>query len=254
MYQVPISNIIAMAVSFLICLGVPIALCIYMKKKENASLKSFFWGVATFIMAAMGLEQILHTVVLGLTGTIITGNVFLYALYGGLAAGVFEETGRFFTMKVLMKKELNKKEAIMYGVGHGGIEAILVGGMACISNIATSFMLSSGALDSMMESDAATAASLIQLVELPAWQFLLAGMERLSAIILHICLSYIVYLAVKKNKIMLLILAIFLHAITNALTVIAAAYIPVLLVEIILLAAVIALAVKVKKSYLATAS
>ncbi len=254
MYQVPMTNIIAMAISFLICIGVPIALCVYMKKKENASLKSFFWGCAAFIAAVMGLEQVLHMVVLGATGTLLTDNIFLYGIYGGLAAGVFEESGRYVTMKFFMKKKLDKKEAIMYGVGHGGIEAILVGGMACISNLATSIMLNAGSLDSMMQSDEATYQSLIQLVELPAWQFLMAGMERFSAVILHICLSYVVYQAIKKNKIQLYILAILIHAVVNAVTVIAASYMPILLVEILLLAAVLFFAMKVKKSYLATVS
>ena len=38
-----------------------------------------------------------------------------------VAAGVFEETGRLLAMKFCMKKDLDKKNAIMYGIGHGGI-------------------------------------------------------------------------------------------------------------------------------------
>ena len=51
----------------------------------------------------------------------LTGNIWFYALYGGIAAGVFEETGRFTAMKFWMKKSLSKESSFMYGVGHGGI-------------------------------------------------------------------------------------------------------------------------------------
>ncbi len=255
MNQVSTFSMIAMAISAILCFGVPIVLAIFMRAKEKASFQSMFWGAITFIVSAMVLEQLLHTVVLTFTGTLLTGNIFLYAIYGGLAAGVFEETGRFFTMKVVMKNRLNKKEAVMYGVGHGGIEAILIGGMNCISNLMISMQINQGDVVGLTAvGDAAMQAqleqSLMQLTMLPAWQFLLAGMERVSAIILHICLSYIVYKAVKNHNLKLYGLAILIHALVNAVTVVAAAYLPVLLIEIVLMAVMIYMVLNVRKSYL----
>ncbi len=51
----------------------------------------------------------------------ISGNPFLYAIYGGLAAGIFEEFGRFFCMITVMKRFMYQREnSIIYGIGHGG--------------------------------------------------------------------------------------------------------------------------------------
>ena len=38
-------------------------------------------------------------------------------------------------MKFWMKKWLDFPNALMYGIGHGGVEAILLGGLSGISNL-----------------------------------------------------------------------------------------------------------------------
>ena len=46
----------------------------------------------------------------------------LYAVYGGLMAALFEETGRYSAMRFLVKP-MDFPNAFMYGAGHGGVEA-----------------------------------------------------------------------------------------------------------------------------------
>lgn len=241
--NVPMANIIGIIVSFIISVGLPIALCIIVRQKTKARISSFFIGAATFFVFALILEQIMHVVVLGATGTTLTGNIWLYALYGGLAAGIFEETGRYLAMKLCMKKNLNKQNAIMYGVGHGGIEAILLVGLSCISNLVVAITINSGVLtaDLLKKSglDVSTyQLAVSQLAELgttPAWQFYMGGVERIAAIVFHISLSYLVYLAVKEKKMPFYLLAILLHFLIDALAVISAAYLSILVVELIII-------------------
>ena len=243
-------SIAAMAVSLAVCVGLPVGLCIYMKRVGKASLKSFFLGCGIFVVFALVLEQILHLIVRAVSGTFFSEHLIAYAVYGGLAAGLFEETGRYAAMRFFMKGHLSRQEAVMYGVGHGGIEAILLGGMACFSNLLTSIMINSGSLEKLLlTGDAGVQAVLSQLTGLPAWQFLLAGMERCSAVILHIVLSYLVYLGVKNHKIQFYILAVMVHFLVDAGVVLAANYIPVLALELGLLAVVLVMAAFVYVSY-----
>lgn len=241
--NVPMANIVGIIVSFIISVGLPIALCIIVRRKTKARISSFFIGAATFFVFALILEQIMHIVVLGATGTTLTGNIWLYALYGGLAACIFEETGRYLAMKLCMKKNLNKQNAIMYGVGHGGIEAILLVGLSCISNLVVAITINSGVLtaDLLKKSglDGSTyQLAVSQLAELgttPAWQFYMGGVERISAIVFHISLSYLVYLAVKEKKLPYYLLAILLHFLLDALALISAEYLSLLAVELIMM-------------------
>lgn len=259
MYHVPALSILGMVVSLIISFGTPIALCIIARKKLNAKLRPVLIGVVVFIVFVTILESIMHNVVLTVTGDLLTGNVWLYALYGGLAAGLFEETGRYIAMKYYMKKTLTKQNSIMYGIGHGGIEAILVAGMAAISNISIAFMINSGKIESLLiglddTMKNTTMEQLSVLWTLPSYQFYMSGLERISAIILHIALSYLVYRAVKYQKMQFYFLAFGIHFLVDALTVILSNYLSALIygtliLEIVLLAIMVALAFVVKNLY-----
>ena len=86
-------------------IAIPTILAIVFKVKYKASLKVFFIGCAVWFVFAMILEQILHTVVLlSPAGKAIQNNIWLYGIYAGLAAAIFEETGRFLAMKFLLKR------------------------------------------------------------------------------------------------------------------------------------------------------
>lgn len=240
--NVPATSILGMIVSLIVSVGLPIFLLIVIRKKTGARISSFFIGAATFVIFALVLEQILHLVVVSATGTLLTDNIWLYALYGGLAAGIFEETGRYLAMKFCMKKSLDKQNAIMYGAGHGGIEAILIAGLACVSNIITSVMINSGQMPTLLSVSGIdeatyqlTVSQLSVLGTTPSWQFYMAGLERISAVIIHIAASYLVYLAVKNKKVSWYLLAVLTHFLVDAITVITAKYLPILVVELVLL-------------------
>lgn len=238
--QVPVANLIGMFFSLFVAVGMPIALFILLKVKTKAKVSSVFIGAATFVLFALILEQILHVIVL--RNTAIMENIWLYALYGGLAAGLFEETGRYLAMKFVMKKNLDKQNALMYGVGHGGIEAILLVGLSQLSNITTSIMINSGQGESLFAAlDENTMANVAQLWKLPAYQFYMAGVERVTAIFLHIVLSYLVYRAVKEQKMKFYFVALALHFLVDAVVVAISSFLPIVAIEAILVIAVAAM-------------
>ena len=159
---------------------------------------------------------------------------------------------RHTAMKFFMK-DPDKKNAIMYGIGHGGIEAILVTGLNMISNLVTSMMINAGSLESILAPLGDERQTLLtQLSALwtePSWKFYMAGMERVSAVMLHIVLSYLVYMAVKNQKIIWYVLSVLLHAAVNAGTILFAQVLPVWIVEVILLAVCAGLIFAVKRQY-----
>ncbi len=227
---VPTLSILFMAISMLFCLGFPFILMAIISKKFNARYAPFFIGWAVFLLFAIILEPILHRhVLLGASGEAIQNNIWLYALYSGLAAGIFEETGRFVAFKTVLRKSKDKSDSIMYGAGHGGFEAIVVAGMSMLSNLIISAMINLGITDIFTASapDEATLeamnAQFTALVTTPSSSFLLSSLERLIAVALHIALSVLVYAAAKKAKrFWLFPAAILLHAFVDAVLVILA--------------------------------
>ena len=137
MNTVSSASITGMVVSLILCVAAPVALCILLKRKTGAKLSDMLLGAVTFVIFAMFLEQMLHLAMSAVFGEKLTGNLWLSALYGGAAAAIFEEFGRLVAMKYFLGSQLEKENALMYGVGHGGVEALFVGGLTCVSNLAT---------------------------------------------------------------------------------------------------------------------
>ena len=254
MGTVSVVSIIGMCVSLLLAIGLPIGLMIYARTKLKANIIWAGIGAVVFIVFALVLEQILHSVMINQFGEALTGNILIKAIYGGLAAGIFEEVGRFIFMNLFKKHNLSKQNAFMYGVGHGGIEAIILVGLTYISNLITSFMINAGTFEaSLLSLDEQTREATLNQVSL-LWTshpsvFYMAGVERVLAITLQICLSYIVYRAVKDGKIQLLFLAIAIHAFVDFVTVLVAGYASAIVVELVLVILVAIVAVFVYKKY-----
>lgn len=130
----------------------------------------------------------------------------LYCCILAFTAGLFELVGRYAVAKILSKK-LSFERGIAAGLGHGGIEAIVLVGVTYINNLVYIAMINSGTFDALVEQTArlgADAAPLMQtkdaLLNTSAGVFYLAGFERILTMILHVALSLMVCYFVWKKK------------------------------------------------------
>ena len=178
--MIPTATMAAMAAVLLLTVVLPIGVILFLRK-HGGSWGAFFTGAGTFVLFALILEPVLHNLVLGsAAGAAIQENILLYGLYGGLAAGVFEETGRLMAFRFVLKKQGKRITALSYGIGHGGIEAFLLVGLTMAANLALALSAGNAALPTE------AAAAVETLASTPAAMFLWSGLERISAIALHI--------------------------------------------------------------------
>ncbi len=223
--MVPVSSLVTIAVCAVIGIAAPILLSWWMVKKYNVKVRTILIGAGVFVLFALVLETILHQLVLkGTIGPSITGNVWYYALYGGLAAGIFEETGRFLAMQFLLKDEPSgAKTAVAYGIGHGGIEMLIIFGVSMIANLVIAVLINAGQADTILstvpaEAQAQMQGTFAQFETSSPGTFLTGLWERASAIILQLGLSVFVWTAVRKGGkwLWLFPAAILLHFLVDA--------------------------------------
>ena len=231
--------------------AVPVALSWWLVKKYKVKLSTILIGAATFIVFALLLEPILHQIVLrGPYGETIQNNTWYYALYGGLAAGLFEETGRFLSMKFLMKKEPSTvMPAVAYGMGHGGAEMLVLFGVGMVSTLVMALMINTGQADALAaqappEAQGQLQAQLEQIQSASTATYILGLWERFSAIILQLSLSVLVWAAVRKGGkwLWLFPAAILLHALVDGVAVILQKSLNIVLLEVILMVFALGLA------------
>jgi len=210
--------IVYMIISLILSIGVPIATTVYCYKKYKISFLNILVGAGIFILFAMVLERSMHIYFLKTnfnSSIILNSNPWIFAIYGAFAAGIFEETGRFLGFKFLLKGRTQKKDGIAYGIGHGGIEAILIGGLSVIQSLYFSFLINSGGISNALGSKLSkTLMDQISnsLINTAPYMFLVSGFERLFAFSIQIGLSLVVLYGVKSKKYKYLFYAILIHA------------------------------------------
>lgn len=220
-------SIALMAITLLIVFVFPIGLWIYFYKREKISGIAVLVGALTFFVSQIVLRIPLLQLLQSQSFYAVIGkNIWLNSLFLSLTAGIFEEMGRFLSFKFLLKNKLQWKNGIAFGIGHGGIEAIMLTGLTYLNNLIFSLMINSGAFEQISGTMSPEMSNYIisGLTGTNSFMFLVAGMERVFAIIAHIAFSMIVLYGVKYRKNIYVVFAILAHTLLNAPSVILSHY------------------------------
>ena len=237
MENVTISNaqFIMFGLGAFIAIVIPSAIAIAWKIVKKERFTTILVGAAVFFVFAIVIEKTLQSLLIGpdhAASRFINSNPLLLAFITGLFPGLFEETGRFFAFKTLLRKRKNRETSISYGIGHGGFEVMFVIGMVFIEYIIYGLMINSGTFAEMIEaaksqlqgqSNALVDYQLDSIIGLPSQlasfgpvEFFITMAERVFAVLFHIGASILVFYACKdKKKIWLYPLAIILHTLAD---------------------------------------
>lgn len=124
------SWIFALFCALILPVGLAAEFCVRRKK----SWKPLLFGALTFTVF-QGFARL--PVLTALSGTawyasLQASDPALYTLFLGVSAALFEEGGRFLVMRFLLKQQRTTADAVAFGVGHGGIEAVVILGATAL--------------------------------------------------------------------------------------------------------------------------
>ncbi|WP_459501691.1 YhfC family intramembrane metalloprotease [Bacillus sp. C1] len=210
-----VSNTVIASITIQLALSilVPIIALVYFRKKYHISWKVVGIGILIFIGFTQILETPFHLFMRGNPATAkVLENPYIFAIYGGLTAGIFEELGRFVAFFFLLKKYQEYKDGLAYGIGHGGIESILIGGFAGLQTLTFAISINNGSFAQMVEKLPELSRVQDALIQAPAYLYLLGGLERIMALVLQIAFTMLVIYAVKQKKYIFLVYAVLFHA------------------------------------------
>lgn len=217
------STIPSLIITVILMIAIPVIFFVYWRKKHKQQTKISYLiaGAVGFIVSARVLELGVHLVCIVADNPVsrfINGNTIAFVLYGIIMAGVFEECGRHIVLKYIMKKNRTPENAVMYGIGHGGIEILAVLLPSMILYLVIAVLFSAGnienALSTLNITEQTAAAALPSVQAAAAFDYAMMAMnviERLFALLLHIGLTVIVYYGVVNIKKVCLPAAIILH-------------------------------------------
>ena len=177
-------------ISFLFVFLLPLISIFIWIRNYNGQIKSFLIGIAGFFSSVT-----LESLFLSSLTLFIDKNSNLFYTFAGLSPGIFEETGKYLLIKYLYSTNKHKSISVSYGIGHGGIESMMIG----INLLAFLFLK-----DKLIEIGALKE-------NITLFICLMNIVERSFAFILQISLSVVIYKAIKENNLFFYILAIFIH-------------------------------------------
>lgn len=217
----------ALAITLALMVTIPVAVLIswWRAHKPQLNISWLIAGAVGFILSARVLELGVHYVCLLADNPVsrfLNGSTSAYVLYGILMAGVFEECGRYVIMKHIMKKNRTPENAVLYGVGHGGVEVltVLVPTIALYLVIAVLFSRGNPeaafATLNITEEVAPVALPSVQAAAAFGYGTMaLYVIERVFAVTIHIALTVIVFYGIVNGKGSCLLMAILLHALMD---------------------------------------
>ena len=217
------NSIPSLIITVILMIAIPVVFFVYWhrKHKEQTSISYLIAGAVGFIVSARILELGVHYFCIvqdNPVSRLINGSTAAYVLYGIIMAGVFEECGRYIVLKYIMKKNHTRENAVLYGIGHGGIEILAIALPLMITYLTIAVLFSGGdvenALSSLKITEETAEAALPSVQAAAAFDYgmmTMNVMERLFAILIHIGLTVIVYYGVINAKRICLPAAILLH-------------------------------------------
>ena len=166
MTMVPIGTILACALVFLISTVLPLGvLALFgLKYRNRGILTAWLIGAAGFFVPQILIRIPILTILQNQEWFIrfSANSGFLYAVSLAFSAGLFELAGRYCVARILERK-LDFRRSLAAGLGHGGIEAIVLIGSSYISNFAFIIMINTGTYDMLLEEARAAGLSAAQL-------------------------------------------------------------------------------------------
>ncbi len=222
--------LIAHLLNGLLMVAMPIGLAIYLLHRWKLSGRIWWIGAATFILSQVGHIPFNWIVgkLLNQTGMVAwspTAQLVFNAVFLGLSAGIFEELARYLVLRHWAKEARSWRTGVLFGAGHGGAEAIILGvlvlygfiQMVALRNADLSKMIPAGQL------------ALVQQQVHAYWSAtwydsMLGALERFFTIPCQIAMAVMVMQVFTRKQIRWLIMAIGYHAILDGASVLGTRY------------------------------
>ena len=221
------SAVVSLTITVILMIAIPVCffICWRRKHREQTKISWLIAGAAGFVISARMLEVGVHYLSIVADNPVsrfINGNTAAFVIYGITMAGIFEECGRLIILKYILKKDRTRENAVIYGIGHGGIEILTVLLPAMILYLAIAVMFSQGdteaALKTLNITEETATAALPSVQAAAAFDYAMMAMnvmERLLAMLIHIGLTIVVYYGVVNAKKLCLPAAILLHMLAD---------------------------------------
>lgn len=219
-FQISNAFVAATGLAILFQIFYPIALAVAARRRLKIGWRYFGYGALVFLLSQLLTRlPLVQVVQVAIAPQLESSQSLAIAWIAVLSftAGLFEEIGRYLGYRWLMKREKKTwRKAVMYGLGHGGLESmLLVAGLSVVGLISLLSLSAIGLEAVPAEQQALVQQQLQEISSLPSWSPLLGAWERLWVIPVHVAFSVLVLNVFRRGSLNWLWLSILAHTLVN---------------------------------------
>jgi uncharacterized membrane protein YhfC len=206
-------------------IALPLGLAIYLTRRWKTGARIWWIGAVTFLLSQTfhipfnwGISKLLNQT--GMVAWDPTAQLIFNAFFLGLSAGIFEETARYLILRWWAKDARSWKSGVMFGAGHGGVEAIIFGLLVIYTHFQM-FALRNADLSKLVPANQLALAreQVTAYWSLPWYTSLLGALERFLTIPCQIAFAVLVMQVFARKQFYWLFLAIGYHTVLDGVTV-----------------------------------
>lgn len=201
--MVSAATIVAMGFTLIVCLFLPVALPTFLCVSKKIHWKPVPTGLSVF----SATQVLFRMPLLSLFGSTslyerLAQSPWLLGILLVLSSALLENWGRYAGMRLFARDCISYRDGLAYGLGHGGVEALVLMGMTSLNNLYIALAVNNGKFAEMTAAaDPEQAQAVLDvLTETPSVEFFMAGAERLMVVIIQIALSLLVFVALQSGR------------------------------------------------------
>jgi uncharacterized membrane protein YhfC len=212
----------------LLMISLPVLLGILLSSRLRTEWRLYALGMVTFVASQVlhipFNQWLLNPLLQRLAPNADGGGAALVvvAVFLVLSAGVFEETARLLMLLGPLRKARSWRDGLMFGAGHGGVEAILLGLLSFYALVQLVALRDVDLAATLAPSQVETVRTALTVFwGMPWYEHLIPTLERVFAICLHLGLTILVLQALTRRNWLWFGLAVLWHALVDAVAVFA---------------------------------
>jgi uncharacterized membrane protein YhfC len=220
-------------------IAMPVGLAIFLTRKFGLAWRLWWIGVATFVLSQVGHIPFNYGMSWLLNQTALVSwpwasQLVFNAVFLGLSAGLWEEGMRYLVLRSWARDARSWQQGVLFGAGHGGIEAILLGVIVLAGYVSMIVMQNTDLSALPADQLKATQQAVLTYWSADWPATLLGALERFFTIPVQIVMALLVLQAFTRKQIRWLFAAIGYHAVIDATAVLGQQYVTMYWLEAIL--------------------
>jgi uncharacterized membrane protein YhfC len=199
----------------------PLAVALWWNRRSGAPVAVWGAGALVFVVSQCVL-RLPWQIPLGLwVSPRLHGSTWLsfaWIAASSFTAGLFEEVGRWGGYRLLVKKERSFRTGVMFGLGHGGIESMLLVGLSLFGTLVTYVLLAT--TPSTLKLPPETLDKVVTAMSgVHPWDFVASVVERVMAMTFHVACSLVVLQCFVRGSKWWVALAVTMHFVADSVAV-----------------------------------